>query len=523
MWRTDLSRPVRLTLENGLIAAETSIFDYGCGRGGDVERLARHGHRVSGWDPNHRPTAALTTADVVNIGYVVNVIEEPRERAEALRSAWKLAQRLLVVSAQLTMDAPRKELTPYRDGYLTDRNTFQKYFEQQELRAWIDQTLGVSSIPAAPGVFYVFRDPAQAQSYMASRIRRRLAAPRLRKSDVLYEQHKQMLEALTAFFVQRGRLPEVEEIPEGQELVHELGSLKRAFAVVRRVTGEEQWEQIREERMQDLLVYLALSRFEGRPNFTALPEELQLDVRAHFSSYTKACAAADELLFSAGDEAKVNQACLTSPIGKKTLTALYIHIDALSLLPPLLRVYEGCARAYVGSVEDANILKLHRAKPQVSYLSYPTFERDAHPALTESLKVRFTGLRIEYRDYRESENPFILHRKETFLPPDHALRGKFENLTKQEEARGLLDHTATIGTRRGWESALAAHRLTIMGHRLIVNSDVGPCGEVINQEQHPTTSHHHRSQVAQHPPHHLPTEPGCSDLLYPERQHRQDG
>jgi DNA phosphorothioation-associated putative methyltransferase len=467
MWRTDLSRPVRLTLESGLISADTSIFDYGCGRGGDVERLARQGHRISGWDPNHRPAAPLTPADVVNIGYVVNVIEDSRERADALRAAWKLAQRLLVVSAQLTMDAPRKELTPYRDGYLTGRNTFQKYYEQQELRTWIDQSLGVSSIAAAPGVFYVFRDATEAQRHLASRIRRRIAVPRQRKSDVLYEQHRQILEALTAFFVQRGRLPEVHEIPEGQELVGELGSLKRAFAVVRRVTGEEQWEQIREERVQDLLVYLALARFEGRPRFSGLPEELQLDVRELFSSYTKACAAADELLFSAGDGHELNQACRASPIGKKTPSALYIHIDSLSLLPPVLRVYEGCARAYVGSVEDANIIKMHRAKAQVSYLSYPDFERDPHPALTESLKVRFKGLQIEYRDYRESGNPFILHRKELFLPADHPCYNRFRQLSTSEERAGLLDAKHSIGTRNEWMLLLAEHQRVLHRHRLI--------------------------------------------------------
>ncbi len=31
--------------------------------------------------------------------------------------------------------------------------------------------------------------------------------------------------------------------------------------------------------------------------------------------------------------------------------ALYVHRDALDSLEPLLRVYEGCARAYLGEVE----------------------------------------------------------------------------------------------------------------------------------------------------------------------------
>jgi DNA phosphorothioation-associated putative methyltransferase len=198
-----------------------------------------------------------------------------------------------------------------------------------------------------------------------------------------------------------------------------------------------------------------------------------LDVRAHFSSYTKACAAADELLFSAGDEDKVNKSCVASPIGKKTPTALYIHIEALSLLPSVLRVYEGCARAYVGSVEDANIIKMHRARPQVSYLSYPDFERDPHPALSESMKVRFKGLQIEYRDYRNSENPFILHRKDAFLPETHPDRDRYIRLSVAEDRAGLLDDGNSIGTRNGWAAVLAQRGLTTRGHRLVKRREDG--------------------------------------------------
>ena len=52
--------------------------------------------------------------------------------------------------------------------------------------------------------------------------------------------------------------------------------------------------------------------------------------------------------------------------------------------------------------------------------------------------------------YRLAENPPVLHRKETFLAPTHALFTKFARLTRQEERHGLLDNAATIGTRAGW-------------------------------------------------------------------------
>src|SRR2546423_1292463 len=37
--RADLSRPLRCALEDGLIDAAVSVFDYGCGHGQDIELL----------------------------------------------------------------------------------------------------------------------------------------------------------------------------------------------------------------------------------------------------------------------------------------------------------------------------------------------------------------------------------------------------------------------------------------------------------------------------------------------------
>ena len=276
--RTEPSRPVRSALEDGLITQETSVFDYGCGRGDDLRLLQSRGIRCEGWDPAYSPQNGRTPADIVNLGYVVNVIEDPVERATVLRSAWALAQKLLVVSARLTVEADGRSQTSYEDGCLTRLGTFQKYFEQRELREWIDQSLGVSSVPAAPGIFYVFRNPDLQQSFVASRYRRQAAAPRQRQSDLLFEQHKALFEPLIAFLTARGRLPDESELPEVPLICQAVGSLNRAFGIIRRVTGDEAWKRIQDERSQDLLMYLALSRFDGRPRFSRLPRDLQLDI-----------------------------------------------------------------------------------------------------------------------------------------------------------------------------------------------------------------------------------------------------
>ena len=43
-------------------------------------------------------------ADIVNLGYVVNVIEDPDERLATLQDAWHLAREVLVVAARLETD-----------------------------------------------------------------------------------------------------------------------------------------------------------------------------------------------------------------------------------------------------------------------------------------------------------------------------------------------------------------------------------------------------------------------------------
>lgn len=134
---------------------------------------------------------------------------------------------------------------------------------------------------------------------------------------------------------------------------------------------------------------------------------------------------------------------------------------------PLLRVYEGCARAYLGEVEEANVLKLHRFSGKISYLAYPDFETDPHPTLATCVKFNMRSRQIDFYNYRQSENPPVLHRIETFLTPAYALFAKFARLTKQEEQHGLLDDSATIGTRTGCQAGLAERGFRLAGHRLL--------------------------------------------------------
>src|SRR5690606_12416310 len=128
---------------------------------------------------------------------------------------------------------------------------------------------------------------------------------------------------------------------------------------------------------------------------------LQRDVKAFFGNYKHGCTEADTLLYSLGQPGVVEQACQDASIGKLTPTALYAHESALPVLSPVLRLYEACARGYLGRVEGANIIKLHHGEPKISYLSYPEFESNPHPPLAESLTVHLQTFRVKKRNFRE--------------------------------------------------------------------------------------------------------------------------
>ena len=355
----------------------------------------------------------------------------------------------------------------YGDGILTQIGTFQKFYTQAELREYLETTLGAEALPAAPGVFYVFRDEALRQQFLATRYRRRSAAPRRRMAEVHFDAHRDILEPLSDWIGQQGRLPEPDEFDLAGPVIAEFGSLQRAFALIRRVSSSEEWDQIRKRRTEDLLVGMALAHFGRRPRQSDLPLDVLRDIRAFCGTYARGREQADELLFRAGDPDAVDAACQRSPVGKLLPNALYVHRSALDELEPLLRVYEGCARAYLGEIEGANLIKLHRFSGKVSYLDYPDFETDPHPALSSSVKLNMRSRQLAFYDYRQSDNPPVLHRKESFLAPAHPLFAKFQRLTQQEERHGLLENSSTIGTKAGWQMRLDESGFRLTGHRLV--------------------------------------------------------
>ena len=466
--RVTASKPVRLAVEAGLLPPATTYFDYGCGHGADIKYIHRLGLPSSGWDPHFRPDVPHTSADVVNLGYVINVIEDTAERREALINAWGLAQKVLIVAAQVLIDDRTRGVIAYGDGIITSRNTFQKYYEQEELKAYIDQVLGVDAIPIALGIYFVFRDEAQAEAFRASRFRSRATAPRIRLKVSKFEEYRDRLQPLMDFYTDRGRLPTVEElgIDTLSPLQETFGSIRRAFTVVLQATDVGEWDAIADKRRNDLLVYLALSHFGHRPKFKDLSPSVQADIKALFGSYQQACTAADLMLMTLGRTEMIEQRCRQSAIGQQRPNSLWVHVSALDQLDPLLRLYEGCASRTIGRPEEATVVKFHVQKPQITYLAFPHFDKEPHPALKTSMAISLRDLHVRYRDY-DPDNPPLLHQKDQTITPDYPGYAKFAKLSQQEQKWGLLDDVKAIFDRRGWEQCLTNHGAELRGHRLV--------------------------------------------------------
>lgn len=455
--RYALSKPIQCLLGHGLLSGECSLLDYGCGRGDDVRYLNAMGYRAMGWDPVYRPQGPKEPADVVNLGYVLNVIEEPAERVEVLREAFALARSLLVVSVLTAGSYSAASARPYKDGILTKRQTFQKYYRQQELENFIESVLGATAVPVALGIFYVFKNPRDLQNFLANRSRRGfepsvldwkgaskgqavagLSVPiRRRRKQWMYEENQELLQALWQKTLELGRPPLRSEFDRYNDVCNLLGSVKKALRFLVGIFGHEELNKAVENRRRDLIAYIALSNFRKPVPFTVLPEGLQADIRVFLGSYTKALALGRETLFAAGNAELIAQLCDDSPLGHKDDKALYVHSSLVEHLHPILRVYVGCAELLCGEVQDADIVKIHKHSGKLTLLFYDDFFGNPFPELQTRVKVNLRSRQVDIFDHRSQVRQELLYFKERYVAPDHPDREKWAAKSRALQAWGL--------------------------------------------------------------------------------------
>lgn len=461
MTRTELSKPVREALSLGVLTPGLTIFDYGCGHGSDVERLQELGFICSGWDPAHAPNESKAAADVVNLGFVLNVIEDPAERVDTLLAAWALTKKTLVVSTMVEgQEGVGTFKRQFSDGIVTVRSTFQKYFAQAELQVLIEETLQTDADAIGLGIFLVFRDPSERQVFLFSRIQRspfemavhrrilrpdRPAARRRLVFGELYAAHPELLDAFWQRFIQLARVPVSDEFEHHPELVEKVGKPEKVAGLLLEEWGDAALNASRARREDDLLVYLALAQFRKAVPFGHLPEPIRRDIKHLVGSNQKARDAARELLYSAGDPLVIEGACGTLQFGWHTDDHCTIHRSLLDELPAVLRVYVHCSSIIYGNPRDADLIKIHKHSGKVTLQFYDDFDGKLLPELKLRVKVNLRSLRAQIFDHSTPEFRQLMPFKERFMSKNHPTNPALLRFSKKLRKLGLAPEATSNG------------------------------------------------------------------------------
>jgi len=415
--RYDLSRPIKLALERGVIQKKHSLFDYGCGHGMDIEALQGLGYTINGWDPAFRPKAQRIEADVVNLGYVLNVIESPKERLEALKGAFALTRQALLVSVLVEGQQTVAHTRACGDGFLTKNNTFQKFYAPGELEHFIEANLQAEVITLSLGICIVFRDPDDAEAFEASRSRRRIdwldlssqlrftspSSRELRRAD-RYQLHKELFDSFWDSLLEYGRAPEPGEYDRLAEIRKAAGGLSRALSLVVQKRGEALWQHARKARSEDVLVYLAMTNFRKKFLRRDIPLRIKNDIKAFFSDLAIAKKQAHDILLAAADPDEVGLAVegLDFGIYDQVEEQFTFHRKFLNQLPPALRVYVQCGALRYGDPEEADLIKIHVASGKLTLLHYDDFKK-AEPILQTRIKINLRNQFVQVFDHRAEQ------------------------------------------------------------------------------------------------------------------------
>ena len=428
--RYSLSTPVQSLYRHNYLNGEYTFLDFGCGKGDDLNIVKELGVSASGWDPLYRPEEEINKADIVNLGFVINIIESPSERTQTLKKAYSLSKKILVASVMLGSESITSKFKKYGDGVITSRNTFQKYYSQNEFRKYLENSLGESAIAAGPGLFYIFRDKIEEQQFLINRQRQRKnwkkisytdSPDRLKiKQKALYARHKDLLDDFWNNCLDFGRLPLNSEYKKSEQLRAICGSHHKAFALLSEIYNKSDFEAAESERRNDLLVHFSLSLFSQRKSYNTMPKVLQKDIKYFFNNYTDAIQEATKLLFSVGKTETIKSECQKAHKmldtgrmdGDHSWT---IHIDYVNQLSPILRTYIGCATQLYGDLYEVDLIKIHMHSNKISLMRYDDFEGKPLPLLMERIKINLREQRIDFYTYGDKFKPQPLYLKSHYI------------------------------------------------------------------------------------------------------------
>ena len=471
--RYDLSRPVKLLMKHGLLQESQTFFDYGCGRGMDVEGLQSLGYEANGWDPAFQPDAKKLEAQVVNLGYVLNVIEKPPEREDALKKAFGLAEHVLCVSTLVAGEETSAHSRAYSDGYVTKSGTFQKFFEPGELEGLIERCLECEPVTLSFGVCLAFKSVEEREVFLSNRTRRhvdwteistqlRFTQSSSREEQLVgrYELNRELLDSYWSVMLDYGRVPDADEFASSAELRKACGGLGRAADLVIDYHGAELLQEARRVREEDVLSYLAMKHFERKFLQKHLPPRIKRDIKAFWGDYARAMKRSAELLFAAGDPGELSIAIESLDCGwyDEKEQHLTFHRSLLDQLPAILRVYVFCGLRRFGDLDEVDIIKIHLASRKLTLQRYDDFEGKSLPELQLRIKIDLRRDFVTVFDHTTGEDRQLLFFKERFVGPDYQFGNDVVGFSKRLNKLGLTSGLIGYGPSRARFDAFREER-----------------------------------------------------------------
>ncbi|AFQ46707.1 DNA phosphorothioation-associated putative methyltransferase [Burkholderia cepacia] len=497
--RWSLSAPVQLLIRHALLSPGKEILDYGCGKGDDIATLNAQGYSARGWDPFYAADNTISQAPVVNLGFVLNVIEDPNERREALHRAFHVADEVLAIAVMLGGGATPG--LPYRDGVLTSRNTFQKYFSQEELKQYVQQELGEEAFLVGPGVCFVFKDKNVEQRFTANRYRRRDLPNRIlkrhhkessvrpRKPSSAYERlpedARAWLGRMWEVALDLGRVPERDEVPFLPDIENNVGSYRRALRFIETAFDRAQLTMAAAVRADDLRLFFALGHFSKRPPYRSLETRLQRDIKAFFGDYRSAQADGMRLLRDAATPDAIRMACRVAAeqgigwLDKED--ALHLHTTAIDRLPVILRVYVGCGLLIYGDAGEAQLIKVHSLSGKLTLLEYEGFDASPLPLMAKRIKINIRKQDYEVFEYGgKYEKPYLYY-KSRYLNEEYPRYAEQLAFDSELERLELFDSAGHGIPALKFADSLELHRRSVRGFSLVRSDTIPPldqsCGK----------------------------------------------
>jgi DNA phosphorothioation-associated putative methyltransferase len=506
--RSSLSAPIQLLIRNRLLTKETSLFDYGCGRGDDISSLNSEGFSASGWDPYFAIANERSPADIVNLGFVVNVIEDPAERVETVHKAFGLAKGVLAVSVMLHGNSSPG--TAFRDGMLTSRNTFQKYFSQSELKDYLEHVLGRTVYMVAPGTAFVFASDEWEQRFSVGRYKTRGVSHRLllsrawrprepklpkirqprepkpSRAAMRFQAAKTFLDKLWSMTLEFGRWPEANEAQALGGLPDECPTIRAATTLIASHYELTLLASAASTRTDDLRVFFAAQQFQKRPAFKQLSVQLQRDVKAFFGDYRSAQAAGLRLLQQTSDTGAILDACREAfQQGLGWLDgehSLQLHVDLVERLPALLRVYVSCGLMLWDSLSEIDLVKIHIQSGKLTLLQLDEFDRQPLPTLRRRVKVNLRKLDYDVFDYGSEAFPKpLLYRKSRFMHEDLSGFAEQQAFDEAMNASGLLPQSGQEPSSVDMARLMELARYETKGIRLIRSTSIPDLDQACGQ------------------------------------------